>query len=413
MTLPYTRVRSWASPASEQLVTVTGNPSGEHGPYLTSQTTKEMTDVVTPGYSRLIQDGVVINNPCKYDEVEVRTVGSGFGTFKGGSYDYSMSGPLTWHRSNQTYPSPPALNVDASKETAKFYALAAIDNTPYAFGEDAFEIRETLRFLKDPLRSLRELTRVIKNQRSKSFQKARKRAQRSGAVFDDRVEFSRALADVWLQYRFAVMPLVRSIHDGYEAMHLPREKPKTSVRKTARGFSEGGGVVSDTYDTSSNGTAYSWFKTRTRNIRYHASILYEITNPIYDWRYTLGLRNKDLPETFWQVLPYSFLVDRVTNVSSAIRGLTNLADPRISILAASVTRKDLDELSFMLTNQSRPGWTINVTGETRIRRTFTYEREVYSPSMSDAIPPVNIGGLAKDATELLDVTNIILQNLRI
>jgi hypothetical protein len=33
--------------------------------------------------------------------------------------------------------------------------------------------------------------------------------------------------------------------------------------------------------------------------------------------------------------------------------------------------------------------------------------------MSDAIPPVNIGGLAKDATELLDVTNIILQNLRI
>jgi len=413
MTLPYTRTRSWASPAQDQLLIVAGTSNQQLGPYLIGQTTKGMTDVVTPGYSRLVQDGVVINNPCKYDEVEVRSTGSGHGSYKSGSYDYTISGPLTWFRAGQVYPAGPNVNIGASAATAKFHALAAIDPTPYAFGEDALEIRETLRFLKDPLHSLRELSRVIKKQRSKTFQDARKRAKRSGAVFEDRVEFHKALADVWLQYRFAAMPLVRSIHDGYEALQLPHKAKVASVRKSARGFSEDGGAASNSYDTVDSGTTYTWSTTRVRNVRYHASILYEITNPIYDWRYTLGLRNKDLPETLWQVLPLSFLVDRVVNVSSAIRGLTNLADPRISILAASVTRKDLDELSFTLINETRPSWTISAYGETRTRKQFTYEREPYSPSMSDAIPPVNIGGLAKDATELLDVTNIILQNIRL
>lgn len=411
--MTYTRNRSWASDAVEQYILVRGTSNQDLGPYLTDQETKEMSDVVVSDYHQKVASGVVVNNDCLLNVVKTTTSGSGFGSYKAGSYDYTISGPLTWFRAGQVYPPGSNINLDADAGTAKFYALAAIDNTPYAFGEDTLEIRETLKFLRDPLKSLRELSRVIKGERIKVYRKYSKGTKRGPPnSFDRRLDFHRALADVWLQYRFAASPLVRSIHDGYEALKLPREEPPKVLRQSARGFSEDSGTAYEEYSTYESGTTYQWWKSRVRHVKYHATILYEITNPARGWRHTLGLRNKDLPETFWQVLPYTFMVDRIANVSAAIRGLTNLADPRINILAASCTRRDSDELSFALADESRGGWTISASGETRTRKYFTYERETYSPSISDVVPPVNIRGLAKDTTELLDTTNLILKNLR-
>jgi len=370
-----------------------------------------MTDVVTPGFHRKIRDGAIINNPCIYTKSTVSTNGTGLGTYKSGSYDYTISGPLTWFRAGQVWPSVLPLTVEASKEASRFYALSSIDNTPYQFGEDIGEIAETIRFLKNPLGSLRNVANSIRDLKYKTYYKRRKTSKYLQLDGEDK-RLAYALAEAWAEYRFAAAPLVRSIHDGYEALKLPRgEDPKVD-RKSARGFSEGSDENMETYDTYDSGTTYRWEKSSSLSRRYHSTILYEVTNPVYDWRYRMGLREKDLAETFWQLVPYSFMVDRVVNVSRSIRGLMNLADPQIRFLAASTTLKETSINSFRLTEESRASWDINANGETRIREDFLYSRELYSPSSKDAIPDFTPKNLVNDLTKVLDLTSLILLALR-
>lgn len=404
--LPYTRVRSRSSDYDEQTVVVAGTSTGTYGPYITSQKLEDMTDVVTPGYHRKVTSGAIVNNDCLYEVEELDTIGDGFGHYQKAPYDYTISGPLTWFRANQTWPSYADLNLNANAdaETAKFWALANIDPTPYAFGEDLFEIGETIRFLRNPLGSLRNLSRSF---RSDFFDAVKRRRHRSiQRILKHRTE---ALADVWLQYRFAFSPLVRSLHDGYEALLLDKVIPPE--RRTARGFSIGEDSGDKTWTTLNSGTTYTWYKSKRLRKDYKATILYEMSNPVYDWRHSLGLRNKDLPETFWQVLPYSFMIDRLVNVSAAIRGLVNLASPQLKILAASTRLKQEEFITFQMLDEARSGWTISAQGETRTRKDFMYSRSTYTPSAVDATPPVTPEGLFRSFTETLDLVALVYKNV--
>jgi len=369
-----------------------------------------MDDIVTPGYQQLIARGAIINNPCSYGKEEHTTVGSGTGSYdpEDGSPGYRLTGSLTRYRqSNALYASLDPIEGSASE--AQFYALSNVDRTPFAFGEDLAEIGQTIRFIRDPLGSLRNLSRGFKGDVSQLLRKKKQKARYSKAEWAERRAL--AVADVWLEYRFAAMPLVRSVHDAFRSISYVDDRP---VRLTARGKSGGQVSASETRTmTHSNGTTTFDFDVKTtRNVRYRSSILYQIDNPVKDWRYTFGLRTQDLPETAWQVVPYSFMVDRLVNVSAAIRGLTVLANPKLEILAASTVTHDDLSTTWRHNGQDADGWTASVSGETAKRSNFTYKRDIWTPSMSDTVPPVTPGNLVNDVTKTADLIALVLKNFR-
>lgn len=408
--MTYNRVRSRASPSVEESGEITGTISGTFGPYVVREHQETMHDVVTPGYRSIIDAGGIVNNPCVYTSYRLESEGTGTLTAKGGSNDYTLTGPVTWLMTDQTWLPIDIGEVHCSASEAKFWALSNVDRTPYAFGEDLLEIGETIRFLRNPLGSLRNMSRLFRSDVNRLLHK--KIGKRH---IKDRRKYAevraQAVADTYLQYRFAFSPLVRSVSDAFDAISHKDDRP---LRLSARGRSEDSASSSERVERLfSANDGYAFNVSKSKSISYRASILYEITNPVRDWRYTFGLRNQDIPETLWQVLPYSFMIDRIANISGAIRGLTALANPKLKILAGSVTLREESVHSMKAIDAwNDPHWTRSADGETRTRTDFKYERNPWTPQLSDAIPPVKLGGLVDDATKTADLAALIIKNLR-
>jgi hypothetical protein len=279
-------------------------------------------------------------------------------------------------------------------DLAKLRALANIDTTPYEFMEDMFEIRETIRFLRNPLHGLLRLSRAFKKDLNK-------------LSLGDATKQLKAFANLWLEYRFAVSPLVRSAYGIADAMSHPI--PQRPKRRSARGFAK-----SNARDAWS--PVYRPFTFDCKNSiesEWKASILYEVDNPLLSRADSFGLRAKDIPETIWAVLPYSFMVDRVVNISDSIRGLTNLLDPSVKILAGSLTEKTDRKFSVQLISQSSPSYAVSIDSDVFHDDQFTYNRTVWKPTASDTLPPVQIGGLVRDVTSTTDLLALILANFKV
>jgi hypothetical protein len=291
---------------------------------------------------------------------------------------------------------------------AKFMALSQVDSTPYAFGEDLGEMRKTLEFLKNPLKSILGTTKSMQRDLRRDFKQKSPRTKKQAAEYA--LNRAESMSDIYLSYRFGLSPLVRSAHDAIEA--LSYKISASPERRTARGFANWSHSRTGTGTVGSSGNTDTYSKGYSIEKKWRASILYEVSNPSQKWQRDLGLRGKDLPHTLWQLMPYSFMVDRVVDVSSAIRGMANLVDPNVKILAASVVIKKDEQSWHQMTNRTTSGWHHEVTGEKVINKEFVYKRIVYRPSFADTLPPVNFGGLTDTATKLADLTAIIIKNLR-
>jgi hypothetical protein len=374
--------------------------------------TEAIDDFVTPDYSRKIADGAIINNPCSYVRSLRKTSGEGYDVWEPnvGGNQFSVRGAgYTQKRYLQSLSNSAAPVKDlaagfepASVSRAKLKALSNIDSTPYAFGEDALEIRETLKFLKSPVSSMKDL--------AYSYFKAKKRLTKKSAM-----SAAKASANAWAQYHWAFSPLLRSVSDAVEAsIHFTRYEPP---RLTSRGFTESSHsdtVVNEDYPKivdPASGNTFTRSYERTQAI--HASILYQVSNPVRDLKWRLGFRAKDLPHTLWQVLPLSFVVDRLIDVSKSIEALTNLADPEVNILAASVVTRDHIIEDIQMTNAYSSNHTlVEFYGDLQTDETFSYNRVKWRPSVSDAIPSVTPEVLVKDAQSIVDIIALTLQRLR-
>jgi hypothetical protein len=140
----------------------------------------------------------------------------------------------------------------------------------------------------------------------------------------------------------------------------------------------------------------------------HASILYEVSNPLVDWKFKLGLRFKDLPTTGWELLPLSFMVDRLLDIRSFFAGAINILDPQVTFLAGSYSVKNLDQHTVSLTERQYSGWTHEITKPDFIQfEIFHMERLLWNPQFFDTIPSFTPGGLVKDLTSILDLLAIL------
>lgn len=400
------RSRTRSEPERRELLekTLNGAPFDSMNTLVRSRT-EAMDDVVVPNFRKRIRSGEIINNPCWYDADTVSAPSGGTYRAENASQTYLTSGGnLTdYHQTlagsphrgpSQTLPPPDA---EGLMKLAKQQAIANIDSTPKKFLEDLFEIRETLRFIRNPIRSLTGLSRNLRSDV--------RRRQRLGKSLVD------AIADSWLTYRFAFSPLVRSTYEAVD-VHVNWDNYHRPERRTARGRFSHNDIETDTPRHYWSGSAWdNYSRTREAEREMRAQILYEVTNPVVDAGFKLGLRAKDIPEGIWQILPYSFMVDRVLNITNLVRGITNLLDPNVKIVAASTTDRLRQTTTLSFTDQFNSGWTVTVVPDVWTEEYFDYNRVPWTPTVSDTVPVPTLKQVVKDATHISDLLALVNQRI--
>lgn len=374
-------------------------PSDQKGPYVTDSDIEVMTDTVCSDYRIRLARGDIVNHPCSYVHEQIRE-GSGAESdthIASGNWNH-YTGPITSYWADFSPESDFCVSFDTSSyardevnaaDEAKLVSLSNLDSTPYAFGEDLGELRQTYRFMRNPLRSIFNLSKLFKSKR----------------------DAGKSLADVWLSYRFAFRPLVRSGQDAMDAWLVgPRKRPK---RLVSRGFKTVSFAESNSKVTGDlEGVSWSWSGDLDIETKYHAGCLYGVSNPCDPWQYTLGLRGKDIPYTAWQLFPYSFMVDRLLDFSTFAQAATNMLDPNLSIYTGWLVQRRRSVNTYRIDGRTYPGYNISISAGDRQKEIFNYRRNGWVPSLSDVYVRFDRTGLIKDSTRIVDLVSLILKNLR-
>jgi hypothetical protein len=370
---------------------------------ITLSQVESIDDFVTDNYRARIAAGEIINNPCVYTSVSTtEESASGIVSYNppytGTSVTVWQNGPMTAYTmaaSGANYLAAPSTQT-VFEERAMQRALANIDNTPFAFGEDTLELKETLEFLKNPVKGILDLTLGSRRKIAKAKRKRYRITNHN---------WNKEVSKFVLEYRFAASPLYRSAMDAIDA-YVVKSAPVKPPRLTARGFDVDTAEVSDSILTA---TSHNFDRRSQRESSVKASILYEVSNPIYDWKYRLGFRPKDWPTTFWQVVPLSFMVDRMFDITSFSKGVINMLDPNVKILAASVTNRDKIVQECTYTGYTATAqWSSTGSGNTRKYESFTYDRKVWNPSIRDTFPSLDLEGLVDSATKVSELAALVV-----
>ena len=361
-------------------------------------------DIVTPNFHKRSQAGEVIVSPCVMDGVS--TFGEGGGTLQwirnsDGQQVWSVEGNgsvTQWaaqRASYELFPKPNASSIDTEKlmTDAAQAATASINSTPFAFQEDLAELRQTIDFIKSPLKATRNL--VLKIHRV-----AKRRSKLRG------IPLAQALSSVWLENRFALMPLVRSISDALEAAETKFDK-QIQPYYTAR--SKQSDSVSSSEEANKLGFVFEQTKTVEQWVSFGA--YYRTTNPVDSLREGLGLRITDIPETIWAVFPLSFMVDRVANISRMLSGMRALTDPETQVFNGWQSVKTKTTTETRLVDAVAPGWTFNVDGDSVKYEHFSYSRSQWQPSFVDTIPSFDLEGLVEDVNSTIDLAALVIKLL--
>lgn len=368
------------------------------GSTVASLINESIDDWVVPRFHRRIQDGEIFNYPCAYE----------FDSFQANRGDYlaiSKSNPLFGYK---TCPDSTGsfmvfvlgagnLKVLHASSTslidqAKQKCLAKVDKSDFSFLEDLLELRETIRFVSGRFKAMRDLIRTF----------VRRLMRVKGGSLAQR------LADAWLELRFALRPLIISIENALRLFFEPRDgRAKDKLLRVS--------LKTEANSSSSHTLDYSvWTYHQTRSVREeaHAYILYRCTNPIDTLREQAGLRLKQVPESLWAIIPYSFMVDRIVNITNIIQSFMNLADPSIQIEAAGVvTRRSYRTITDSIA-QNNPSYTITISESPCVYSRHTMDRVTWSPGVSDLFPIFDINPLVKDLGNCLDVAAVVLKLLR-
>lgn len=208
-------------------------------------------------------------------------------------------------------------------EAANAMAEKIIDGFPsWDALTDLAELKETLGFLREGTTRLKDITLGCLTRNPKLVLSAfkvrptKKRVRHVRKVIDiNRFEVGntseaavRSAADLWLAYRYGLMPLLYSAEDAINAVHTPKSpfeqthqvtfKDKMSLRNQTYssngGGAAGGGIL---YDVTVKRTLEYSYRLRA-TVSYRDSLMNR-----------LGLNAWTIPKTLWEIVPFSFVVD--------------------------------------------------------------------------------------------------------
>lgn len=273
----------------------------------------------------------------------------------------------------------------------KSEALGNVDRAPSSIAEDILEVRETYKLLRDPLGSLRHLSDVF-------------RGRTQNLITGRRYSRARAMAETWASMRWGFLPVIHSVDTILGGLTGPTYHRMKGTLQVAYASTRGKGAVNQpSLKQSWSGGFNEYAHTETLEESARAYVIYRLNSPLNGWRQTFGLRAKDIPEALWAVVPWSFMVDRVLDVSARIRAISALTDPTIDILGGGVVVKTVRVETWKYLRQQDSGYTFSGGGDTEATITSSYNRTTWNPTVADLIPSeLEWKGLVSDSLTTAD-----------
>lgn len=376
---------------------------------------ESMSDVVTERYHQRVERGDIINNPlyvvqdsktCTSGNTAVYTNPDYLGqtsTYKSGPWTIQWEGLVNYGDLDSKRDAFNATLQDAIA-IAKQKALANIDQTPYALLEDVAEFRSTMKTIGNPLHSAEVASRRFqrKFQNRKGFYLKKGRLARAEAV-------AKAAADAWLSSRYEWRPILITLGNALDGFSRIHTRPK---RMKARGVVKNSFSYAGTYFNSP--PTVTMVGSGSAEYAIKAWIYYQMAQS-HDYRdWDFGVRLKDVPKTAWALVSRSFVYDKFLDITSSIEGLTNMLDPRLTILSAGVNieRVDIDYRQ----GQWAPGngWVgPYLDGGVSTHKVRTFSRTPWLPTYPDLLPTFTGDQALSDLSNVLDVLSLVTKNLRL
>lgn len=359
---------------------------------------ESMVDTVTPGWRRL-QGKTLVNNPCSYSK-ETIVAGGGDWSTTNGTYTYSISGGSTTQYMLAYSPPSGASSASCSSETslaaaAKARAIGNVDRAPFSIAEDIAEMRQTVSLLRNPLQSIHRLSDSV-------FRR------RINPINNKGISTSLSLAEVWATVRWGYFPLMQSVETIVASLGYDVVDTANSVILSSHGKAEDSGKIIQPDLRRTYGSNYDkFYHSHAIERKVRAYVLYRNYNPIRDWRYKYGLRARDVPELLWAITPWSHMIDRITSISTSLRGLSALSSPSIEIVGGGVVSKTDTYEVWKYITQHEPPYVSSGSGDDYVTHNFSFGRTLWSPSVLDTFVESDFGNLVKDVTSIVDLVAAI------
>lgn len=371
--------------------------------------TKQMRDVVTPGFKAKSSRGEVTNSPMWSQKITrlSNLVGPQFkrvsvppGT---DSFDVHTAGPwVAGYMVTANIPLAGQVDFENQKALARTRAWANIDQPDYQGLVFLGELRETLTMLRSPLKSILSLSNAFDRRLAKMGVFDKKKVR--GANFRKQLKIREELASVYLQFQYGVKPLLKDIANIVETAK-PRLLP-IPVRKTARAMEKK--VVAGSF-TQTEGL---WAMSYTASYSYVCShtircgILYQYDTAAMEQE-KWGLRPQDVPLAVYQLMPLSFVADWIGNLGEFISAIT----PRVGVtVLCSWESYERDEtLTRSVSGYSSPSYTLTGGGSGMdSRQVVTKTRgQLLGPSLAMK----DITSLQNDISRLTSLAALVTQRL--
>lgn len=326
----------------------------------------------------------------------------------GGARKWVGSGNLTQHHSVQSgrsmpsWPSLPSGPLEKADLEATSKSLLYLDRPKLSLGEPIAELRTLPRDLSPVLNALERVTRRVKRLASSSRYGRGLRA-------------AKYAASVYAQQAFFYGPLIRTAEDI--ATEYAQRLDVKDLWQTARGLGHGATPkVFKTTNGSGAGWTFTWEQIRWLEIEVQAGILYSSPDRDISVSGRLGLVKRDWPVTAWELMPLSFLVDRVFNVKRFLKSSAALSSPNVRISRDSfktIRQKDV-RMARIKTIQSPTvplAFYNPKTSPWYREEDFLFTRTRWWPDIGDIATTSRGSGLFNSLTKLADVTSIVVGHL--
>lgn len=196
---------------------------------------------------------------------------------------------------------------DGLRDIAVAKAWANVDETELLLMASIGELPETIAWMAKLLRRGIALARILVGKEAKVHAlKALRKVKPSDAA--------KQIADLWLEFRYAVRPLVFEMENAVRALE---KSISENERHTARGFVKSEDI--SITDAELTALPYATYTQRTKtSYKYEAraGCLYSVSGAIDGLSLTLGLGSPF--ETIWELVPFSFILDWFFNVGDII-----------------------------------------------------------------------------------------------
>lgn len=242
------------------------------------------------------------------------------------THQYTASGPLLGKNAvnlNHFFAGAPN-----HTELALTKAYAKIASNRLDLAVEFGELGETLNLIRKPYRNVGKILKKF-DENLVRWSKGAKASKKQPTL----KEYVDSVSGTWLETRFGLMPALRSLQSMVDEYR--RKVKRFNAAKIHRavgsvktkGTYENTNTVDYAYYASYATTESNW-KQKTR-----ACCYYRLAKPLSrasEW----GLGVSDLPPSFWELLPWSFVVDRFLNIGDYLR--SHCIQPEVQLLGNTV-----------------------------------------------------------------------------